>query len=146
MNTARQRHGSRGRITLKQRSLTIELLPGTFAIAQLEPDSKVPAWAESGALVSVTRTRAELSIVCQQASLPSKVKAQRGLRCLRVLGPLDFAETGILESLADPLARAGISIFALSTYDTDYLFVAGSDLEAALSALLEAGHAVRRLG
>jgi hypothetical protein len=131
---------------VKEHSLTIELLPGTFAVSRLEPDAKVPAWAERGALVSVTRTRAELSIVCEGGFVPSDVKAQRGFRCLRVVGPLDFAETGILESLANPLARAGISIFALSTYDTDFLLLPERDLEAALLALSEAGHAVSRPG
>ena len=142
--TAGRHRGSVGHIAVKQRSLTLELLSDTFAVARLEPDSSTSAWAEAGALVSVTRTRAELSIVCEDASVPVEARAQRGFRCLRVLGPLDFAETGILESLADPLARAGISIFALSTYDTDYLLMPGDDLEAALSALSEAGHAVRR--
>jgi uncharacterized protein len=129
---------------VKQPGLTIELLPGTFAVAHLEPDARVPAWAESGVLVSVTRTPAELSIVCEEAAVPSRLKAQRGFRCLRVLGPLDFAEIGILESLATPLARAGISIFALSTYNTDYILLPADDLEAALSALSEAGHEVHR--
>jgi hypothetical protein len=129
---------------MSQRSRTLELLPGTFAVAQLGADSEIPAWAREGALVSVTRTGAELSIVCADASVPSGLKAVRGFRCLRVQGPLDFAETGVLESLARPLAQADISIFALSTYDTDYLLVAEDDLEAGLSALLEAGHAVHR--
>jgi uncharacterized protein len=133
-------------IAVKQRRLIIELLTESFAVAKLEPDAKVPAWAETGAIVSITRTPAELSIVCEETYVPSKVNAQRGFRCLRVLGPLDFAETGILASLATPLTRVGISLFALSTYDTDYLLLPGIDLEAALSALSEAGHVVRRLG
>jgi len=128
---------------VKQHSLTLELLPGTFAVSRLEPGAPVPAWAESGAVVSITRTPAELSIVCLEAAVPSHVRSQRGFRCLRVAGPLDFAETGILESLAVPLARAGISIFALSTYDTDYLLLPGDNLEGALSALSEAGHTLR---
>lgn len=101
-------------------------------------------WAESGPVVSITRTPAELSVVCLEATVPSHAEAQRGFRCLRVAGPLDFAETGILESLAKPLALAGISIFALSTYDTDYLLLPGDNLEAAVSALSDAGHTVHR--
>jgi uncharacterized protein len=128
---------------MNQRSLTLELFHETFAVAQLEADAEVPAWARGGPLVSVTRTRSELSIVCAEAAVPSNVKAQRGFRCLRVLGPLDFAEVGVLESLAHPLANAGISIFALSTYDTDYLLLAEVELEAGLSALSAAGHVVR---
>ena len=131
---------------MDRRSHTLELLPEAFAVAQLDCDSEVPEWAQAGALVSVTRTPAELSIVCAEACVRSKVRAQRGFRCLRVLGPLDFGETGVLESLASPLARAEISIFALSTYDTDYLLLPEAELDAGLSALSEAGHAVRRLG
>ena len=131
---------------MSQRSLTLELLPEPFAIAQIDRDSAVPEWAQGGALVSVTRTRAELSIVCAEASVPPDVKAQRGFRCLQVVGPLDFAETGVLESLASPLAKAGISIFALSTYDTDYLLLAEVDLEVGRAALSEAGHTVRGFG
>ena len=130
---------------MNQRTLTLELLPEPFAVAQLEPKSALPGWAHGGSLVSVTRTHAELSIVCGEASVPLDVKAQRGFRCLRVVGPLDFAETGVLQSLADPLARASISIFAISTYDTDYLLLSDVDLEASLTALSDAGHAVRRL-
>ena len=122
--------------------LVLELLPELFAVAQLEPDSPTPSWAEGGPLVSVTRTHTELSIVCAEASVPDDVQAQRGWRGLRVVGPLDFAETGILESLANPLAGAHISIFSLSTYDTDYLLLPAADLEPALRAVSEAGHEV----
>jgi hypothetical protein len=128
---------------MNQRNLTLELLHETFAVAQLEGDAEVPAWAKGGPFVSVTRTRSELSIVCAEAAVPLDVKTQRGFRCLRVRGPLDFAEIGILESLAHPLANAGISIFALSTYDTDYLLFAEGELEVGLSALSAAGHVVR---
>lgn len=131
---------------MDQRSFTLELLPEKFAIARLEGDSAVPAWAHGGPLVSVTRTSIELSIVCAEASVPVSVKAQRALRCLRVLGPLAFSEIGVLSSIAQPLARAGVSIFALSTYDTDYLLLADSELEAGVDALNQAGHVVRRLG
>lgn len=93
-------------------------------------------------LVSVTRSASELSIVCAESCVPSSVKAQRSLRCLRVRGPLDFAEVGVLNSLTEPLAQAGISVFALSTYDTDYLLLPSSELEAAVSALIAAGHFV----
>jgi len=131
---------------VEQRKLTLDLRPDRFAIARLEPLSRIPAWSQDGSFVSVTRTPQELSIVCAETSVPADVKAQRGFRCLRVLGPIAFAETGVLESLAGPLARAGIGIFAPSTYDTDYLLIRDADLEAGLSALSNAGHAVRRPG
>lgn len=129
---------------MSPRALTLDLLPGAFAVARLAPDSEIPPWARGGAFVSVTRTGDELSLVCTEASVPPNLQAQRGLRCLRVLGPLDFSETGVLASLANPLAGAGISLFAVSTYETDYLFLTEVELEAALQALSEAGHSIRR--
>jgi hypothetical protein len=93
-------------------------------------------------LQSVTRTADELSIVCSAASVPTAVSAQRGFRCLRVVGPLDFAATGILESLLRPLADAGVSVFVVSTYDTDYVLVRAACLEPAVAALCRAGHEV----
>jgi hypothetical protein len=131
---------------MERHTLTVELLSGTFAVAQLDPASPVPSWAETGDLVCVTRTPTELSIVCDEGSVPSGVQAQRGFRCLRVIGPLDFAETGILEALAGPLAQAGVSIFALSTYDTDYVLMPADQLKHAVCALHDAGHTVRQVG
>lgn len=125
---------------MTKRKLTLELLPDRFAIVRLQPHSAVPSWAEDGSLVSVTRTMEELSIICPESSVPVDVTAQRDFRCLRVLGPIAFDEIGVLESLAQPLARAQISIFAISTYDTDYLLLPQASLEAGLNALLQAGH------
>ena len=90
----------------------------------------------------MTRTAEELSILCHESAAPASVEAQRGFRSFRVRGSLAFSEIGVLDSLAHPLARAGISIMALSTYDTDYLLVAQLDLEAAIEALAGAGHSV----
>ena len=128
---------------MTQRNLSLELLPGRFAIARLQRHAQLPGWVQDGPLVSITRTPEELSIICGEVFVPLDVKAQRGLRCLRVLGPIEFSEIGVLESLARPLAGAGLSIFALSTYDTDYVLLAQAELEAGLSALSEAGHVLR---
>lgn len=127
---------------MSERSLALALLDGRFAVARLEPGAPIPEWASAGALSSVTRTRDELSIVCAAASVPGEVKAERDWRCLAVAGPLDFSEVGILAELTAALAEAGISLFALSTYDTDYLLVRAADLEGALAALRARGHAV----
>ena len=126
------------------RSLNLELVPGNYAVCRLEGDEPPPAWATTGPFVSVTRTDAELSIVCQQELVPSEVRSEKGWRCLRVKGPLGFGMTGILASLAGPLAGSGVSIFVVSTYDTDYLMVQARDLERAVNALERAGHAVER--
>ena len=95
--------------------------------------------------MSITRTGDELSIVCCQDQVPNDVIAERGWRCVRVAGTLDFSEVGVLKTLVGPLAEAGISIFAISTFETDYLMVREADLERAVAALTEAGHDIRDL-
>lgn len=125
--------------------LDLALLPGTFAVCRLDPAAPVPGWAGGpGELASVTRTGAELSIVCPDARVPPAIRAERGWRCLRVAGPLDFSLVGVLAALAGALAGAGVSLFALSTFDTDHLLVREADLDRALRALEEAGHGVAR--
>jgi hypothetical protein len=121
------------------------LLPGLFAVCQLDPTASLPAWviAGSSALVSVTRTAHELSIVCAQDNAPEEdARCERDWRCLMVEGPLDFSLTGVLSVLLTPLAEAGVSIFALSTFDTDYLLVRAAQLDLAVEALSVAGHPV----
>jgi len=125
------------------RRLTLDRMQGRYAVARLEPQAEVPTWARSSTFACVTRTRHELSIVCDEAAVPAGVTAQRGFCGLCVNGPLEFSETGILASLAGPLAEAGISLFALSTYDTDYLFVPAAQEREAVEVLLAAGHTVR---
>jgi uncharacterized protein len=122
-------------------SVRLSVLPQTFAVCRLAPDAAVPPWARHG-FVSVTRTPDELSVVCDQTSVPSDVEAERDWHCLAVQGPLPFSMTGVLASLAQPLAEANISIFAISTYDTDYVLVKTTSLEAAVAALRAAGHTV----
>ena len=92
--------------------------------------------------VSITRTNDELTVVIPQERVPDGVQAQRGFRALKVAGPLAFDEIGILAAIAGPLASAGISIFAVSTYDTDYVLVRQTDLGKALGTLRDAGHTV----
>lgn len=122
------------------RPLSLSILPETYAIARLEPAAPVPDWALAGSLSSVTRTGGELSIVCREEGVPAGIASSRGWRALQVAGPLDFALTGILASLAAPLAAAGISIFALSTHDTDFVLVRDESLGRAVETLTEAGH------
>jgi uncharacterized protein len=119
-------------------TIRLRALPGTLAICRLGPDEAIPAWA-SGSLVSITRTADELSVVCDEAAVPGEVRAERGWRALQVEGPLDFALTGVLAALTTPLAGAAIPIFAVSTFDTDYLLVRAQDLSPATSALRESG-------
>ena len=120
--------------------LPLTILPETLAICRLDPAAAVPAWAEAGAFRSATRTPSELSVVCRDDAPPPGVAANRGWRAIAVAGTLDFALTGILSSLAAPLAAAGISIFAVSTHDTDYVLVKAEALGRAVAALAAAGH------
>jgi hypothetical protein len=112
-----------------------------FAICRLAADAELPEWL-GGSLVSITRTSDELSLVCAEGSVPASVEAERGWRCLKVEGPLDFELTGILAGLSGALAEAEIPVFAVSTYETDYLLVKADRLDAAAAALRGAGHAV----
>jgi uncharacterized protein len=130
------------------RQLELTLLPHRYAIFRLpaheEPSLDLLKLRDRAAFASITRTHEEVSGVCEESSLPVHATAQRGRRLLRVKGPLDFALTGILASLTGPLAEAGVSIFSISTYDTDYLLVAEHDLERGIAALKRAGHTVHR--
>jgi hypothetical protein len=94
---------------------------------------------------SITRTGEELSVVCREVLVPEGIRAERGWRAIRVAGVLDLSQVGVLASLAVPLAGAGISLFALSTFDTDYLLVKEQDLGRAVEVLVAAGHAVHGL-
>lgn len=122
-------------------TVSLRVLEGRYAVCRLEAGAPVPENLPESQFLSITRTSNELSIVCaDRPGLPGNVEA--GWRALVVDGPLDFGQVGILASLTRPLAAAGISIFALSTYDTDYLLLKDYKLEAALAALREAGHEV----
>jgi uncharacterized protein len=123
------------------RSLTLALLPGPLAVCRLPAEASPPGWA-AGAVTSVTRTPDELSVVCAEEAVPPDVRAERSFRCLAVAGPLDFALTGILATLTVPLAAAGISVFVLSTFDTDLLLIREPLLTEAVAALRGAGHRV----
>jgi len=122
--------------------LTLDLVPGSYAICRWAPGELLPSWAMQGTFFSVTRTPAELSAVCDAAVVPSGVKSEGPWLALAVRGPLDFNMTGVLAALATPLATAGISIFAVSTFDTDYLLVRDRELDRAVRALREAGHTI----
>ena len=125
---------------MAQRKLTLSILPEVFAICQLERDAQIPEWASRGRFTSTTRTADELSVVCLASAVPAGIRAQHNWRALKVHGPFDFSEVGVLAALAAPLAEAGISLFSLATYDTDYVLVQERNLEAALRALSGAGH------
>jgi hypothetical protein len=124
----------------KEAVVKIGVMPGVFALIRLPARAAMPEWLD-GALMSVTRTDEELSIVVDQTLVPvGYERVERGWRALVVEGPLDLSQVGVLASISQPLARSGVSIFALSTYNTDYVLVRSEDLDQALEALREGGH------
>lgn len=124
-------------------SLSLVLLPSTFGICRLESAAPFPEWA-TGTFLSITRTPDELSIVCESGNVPENIQAERDWRAMRIKGTLDFSLTGILAAISGPLAAAGISIFAVSTFDTDYVLVKANRIDEAIGALEAAGHRVER--
>ncbi len=122
--------------------LILSVLSEEFSLCRLGGDHEVPAWVLSGSFFSITRTPDELSIVCPSHLVPEGISIESGWRCLKVHGPLDFNQTGILSSLLEPLTRAGISAFVISTWDTDYLLVKEYNLRDTVKVLQAAGHEV----
>jgi uncharacterized protein len=127
--------------------LHLSLLDGRYAIVQLDRNAPLPPWASAGEFFTVTRTSDELSVVCLESNVPDselELRVARDWACLKLQGPFEFALTGVLLSVLEPLARAKIGIFALSTFNTDYVLVACNSIETAISALEDAGHTVSR--
>ena len=118
------------------------ILPQSLAVCFLPPAAPFPQWALSGDLLALTRTKDELSVVCSERLVPSDIIAERNWRAIQVAGPLDFSLVGILASIASPLAQAGISIFAISTYQTDYILLKEDSLAQACKTLAQAGFVV----
>jgi hypothetical protein len=117
---------------------------GLLAICRLPAGSPMPEWAgRAQRFLTLSRTADELSITADAEVVPPDAHCARGYRALRVEGALAFDLVGVLASIAAPLAEAGISIFNISTYDTDYILVKTGDLARAVAALERAGHRVR---
>jgi hypothetical protein len=123
-------------------SFNLRLLPELLAICRLPAGSAIPEWAAQGPFCSITCSAGELSVVCPAAQVPAGVQHVSPYQAWQVQGPLDFHLTGVLAALTAPLAAAGVPIFALSTYDTDYLLVQATHLPASIVALTQAGHTV----
>jgi hypothetical protein len=122
--------------------LALDILPDELAVCRLAADDPVPDWARSRGFTSVTRTEDELSVVCSANAVPDGITHTPGWRALAVRGPLDFGLVGILAGLSTVLAEAEVSIFAISTHDTDYVLVRAHQLDQAVAALEAAGYRV----
>jgi len=111
-------------------------------ICRLAPEEEIPSWVQNDGLTALVRTPDEFSVVCDERSVPDYIKVEKGWRIFKVQGPLEFSQVGVLAAIAMPLAQAGVSIFAMSTFDTDYILVKESSLVMAIDALRNAGHEV----
>ena len=132
---AGENHPRHPRLQLKFR-----WLPSPYAIVRLAPHAAIPEWATKGDFTSVTRTAEELSIVCPADNLPANVDSQHHWICYKLEGPFAFSQTGVLLSFIETLSNSGIPIFAISTYDTDYVLVQEEFAGATQRALAKAGH------
>jgi len=122
--------------------LKLSVLEGMFAVCRLDPVGGIPGWATKGPWFSVTRTEEEMSIVCAESNVPAGVTRAGGWRALKLEGPFDFALTGIVDSVVRPLAEAGVSVFVLATYDTDYVLVGADRVESTAAILRAHGHTI----
>ena len=128
-----------------ERNFELSLLAETFTILHLAPDAVVPEWATQGQFFSITRTSDELSVIAETALVPDRLRTEVSWRVLKVHGPFDLAEVGVLASLVMPLAAAGVSVFTISTFETDYLLVQSGQLRDAVSGLRNAAHTVHEV-
>lgn len=125
--------------------LNLNLLTDSLAVMRLNPESDFPAALVPGCeLLAMVRTAEELSIVCREDLVIPGSTVETGWRAIKVEGPLDFNLVGVLAALANPLAQAGVSIFAISTFNTDYILVKQAHLETAIQTLASAGHTITR--
>lgn len=125
---------------MTRRALRFSRVPGQFAVCRLPASSQLPTWALEGNFFSITRTTDELSIVCKAGNVPADVQHEHDWVCLKLEGPFPFSETGILVSFVQPLSDRAIPIFAISTFDTDYVLIKEAWVEKTLEALRDAGH------
>lgn len=127
---------------MTEQTFTLEQFPEKLAVVRLGPGAQVPGWAESSSLFSITATAWETSVVCAMRSVPKRARKAGPFTAFAVVGPLDLALTGVLATLLAPLAEAGISVFTLSTFDTDWVLVPVGDADRAVEEWRRSGHEV----
>lgn len=120
--------------------LNYSVLAGRFAVCRMAPDVAVPEWAIVSKFFSITRSMAELSVVCEEKYVPTGIQTEGGWACIQLHGPFPFQMTGVLAGVLNPLAEIGIGIFAVSTFDSDYILIKAGQVLAADDAMRAAGH------
>ena len=129
---------------MKQRQLQLSLLKYKYGLCTLPNTAPIPDWALTQSLASITRTEKELTIVCQLEILPSQYQSGLNWRCFKIDGSFDLNQIGVISSISSPLADAGISIYVISTYDTDYFLIQEQNLEKTISVLSNSGHYITK--
>jgi hypothetical protein len=124
------------------KSFVISVLKDGYKVCRLNAFDGVPDWALETPLSSVTRTAEELSIVCPDQVAPKEMQTEQEWKCLKIHGPLGFDEVGIISGLTKVLADANISVFVLSTFETDYILVKSMNIDQAAKVLADMGHEV----
>ncbi|RPH52944.1 MAG: ACT domain-containing protein [Desulfobacteraceae bacterium] len=124
------------------KKLTLTLLKELLAVSRLSPEEGIPDWALKSPFLSVTRAGDELSLVTIAGIVPAGILSENGWRCIKIKGPLNFSETGILSLLIYPLAGSKIPVFVISTYETDYIMIKKENLSAVISIFSKEGHIV----
>ena len=122
---------------MQEKILTMRLLKDKYGVCRLDENEIIPSWAQNGEFFSITKTADELSIVCDEKDIPDNIKCEKDWNILKIEGPLVFSLIGILSSISSILASKGISIFAVSTYDTDYILIKNKDIDKAVKSLIE---------
>ena len=129
---------------MKQRQLQLSLLKDKYGICTLPNTAPIPDWALTQSLASITRTEKELTIVCRREIIPSQYQSDLTWCCFKIDGSFDLNQIGVISSISSPLADAGISIYVISTYDTDYFLIQEHNLERTISVLSDIGHNIIR--
>ena len=122
------------------KSFVISVLKDEYTVCRLNAFEDIPQWVLDTPLSSITRTAEEFSVVCPKAVVPDHLKSEQEWKCLKIHGPLGFDEVGIISSLTQVLADADISVFVLSTFNTDYILVKRMNIDKAVKVLSERGH------
>jgi uncharacterized protein len=124
----------------------MRILDGDYSVNRLPGAAPIPSWADGDGFVSISRTPGELSIVCLSSRVPvardAGCRSEQGWTCLQLVGPFAFDLTGVLLAVLEPLANASVGIFAVSTFDTDYVMVKTTQLAGTVAALTSAGHTI----
>jgi hypothetical protein len=123
-----------------RQALKFRQLPGLYVIIRQDSNSPVPGWVSKSEFVSITRTADELSIVCPADHIPKEFSTVPRWICLKLEGPFPFSQTGVLLGFIEPLSSNAVPIFAISTYDTDYVLIPQEHIDRALILLREARH------